>query len=93
MDYYATLIRQRTAAEAASLLADECRKKDTTIAVLEERLATTREALADAEIAVSEMAERFAELRPTNKEIQLVVKILREIAGRAQAALKGVSLC
>lgn len=74
MDYYDEIIRQRTFAEAANLLADECRKKNTAIAMLEERLATTREVLADAEIAVSEMAERFAELRPTNKEIQLVVK-------------------
>ena len=34
MDYYDTIIQQRTAAEAAQLLADECRKKDKTIGLL-----------------------------------------------------------
>lgn len=33
-DYYATIIRERNASEAASLLADDCRKKDSAIRVL-----------------------------------------------------------
>ncbi|WP_312283956.1 hypothetical protein [Candidatus Igneacidithiobacillus taiwanensis] len=36
IDYYSDIIRQRTAADAAQILADECRKKDRVIQKLSE---------------------------------------------------------
>ena len=44
-DYYADIIRQRNAADAAQILADECRKAEARIAVLDARLRQAKEAL------------------------------------------------
>ncbi len=41
--YYATIIRERPPSEAASVLADDCRKKDASISVLQDQIATLLE--------------------------------------------------
>jgi len=47
VDYYATIISERNASEAADLLADQCRKKDREIEVLQKRIEKLRWAEAE----------------------------------------------
>lgn len=65
-DYYATIIRERNAAEAASILADSCRKKDKAIAILEARVAeleaacaTMKSVLLDAKTVFANVADIY----------------------------------
>lgn len=89
MDYYATIIRQRTDAEAAKLLADECRKKDAAIDALKKRVATLELALGLTADALTAIAERVAEVKQPSKEMKVFLNLLRPVIRVANRA-KGV---
>jgi len=65
MDYYDTVIQQRGAGMAARLLADDCRKKDKAIEILEAENAMLRDELSIAMEKAIEM-EKKASTLPQN---------------------------
>jgi uncharacterized coiled-coil protein SlyX len=88
MDYYATIIRQRTDAEAVALLADECRKKDAAIDALKKRVAALELALGLTADALTAIAERIAEVKQPSEEMEAFLNLLRPVIRLAGKTLK-----
>lgn len=89
MDYYATIIRQRTDADAVALLADECRKKDAAIDALKKRVTTLELALGLTADALTAIAERVAEVKRPSEEMKAFLNLLCPVIRLADKTLRG----
>jgi len=87
MDRYARIIAALPPAEAAALLAEECRKKDAAIDVLKKRVTTLELALGLTADALTAIAERAAEVKQPSEEMKAFLNLLRPVIRLADKAL------